>query len=79
MCCSCSREVDDPDTASAIANNFAIAYPVGLLAAVLAMLLLKAVFRVDLKKEASAIQDNAEQDNAPLSMRFEVVNPAIAG
>ena len=51
----------------------------GLLAAVLAMLLLKAVFRVDLKKEASAIQDNAEQDNAPLSMRFEVVNPAIAG
>ncbi len=72
-------EVDDPDTASAIANNFAIAYPVGLLAAVLAMLLLKAVFRVDLKKEASAIQDTAEQGNAPLSMRFEVVNPAIAG
>ena len=72
-------EVDDPDTASSVANSFAIAYPVGLLVSVLVMLLLKVLFRINLNKEASAIQGSEQEDDKLQSRRFEVINPAVVG
>lgn len=72
-------EVDDPDTSSAIANSFAIAYPVGLVAAVLVIMLLKVIFRVDLRKEARALVEAAGEEDRLQSLVFEVTNPAVCG
>ncbi|MBR0292320.1 MAG: hypothetical protein IJQ79_09355 [Bacteroidales bacterium] len=72
-------EVDDPDTSSAIANSFAIAYPVGLVAAVLVIMLLKVIFRVDLRKEARALVAAAGEEDRLQSLVFEVTNPAVCG
>ncbi len=72
-------EVEQPYTASEIANSFAIAYPVGLLAGLLTLVLLRLLFRVDTRKESQDLAARNDAQNVVRAMQFEVVNPALFG
>lgn len=72
-------EVEHPYTASEIANSFAIAYPVGLVAALLVMVLLRWLFRVDINKESQALLAQKDGRDTVHAMQFQVLNPALYG
>ena len=65
---------------SSLAAAYAVAYPVGVLGVILVIMLLKALFRVDIEKEKEDL-DKAEDNTADTARRMhcEVVNPAIIG
>lgn len=63
-----------------IALGYAVAYPLGVIGIILAIILIRYIFRINLKKEQERIDalDSAAADQAvPLSL--EVCNPAIFG
>lgn len=66
--------------ASSLASAYAVAYPMGVLGVLALLIILKAVFRVDLEKETREIevQSNAAESSAR-RMHCEVSNPAIIG
>ena len=70
-------EVDSPGVASEIANSFAIVYPIGLIVALLVIMLLRLIFKVDPAKEAAALRD--ENPDQVKSLAYAVNNPAVVG
>ncbi|MBR1569955.1 MAG: putative transporter [Bacteroidales bacterium] len=71
-------EVEQPQTASEIANAFAIAYPIGLLVTVLVIVLLRWLFRVKPEEEIRALEGGPSAETVS-SVVFEVVNPGVIG
>ena len=71
-------EVDFPRVASRIANAYAVAYPIGILGTMLALVVLRYIFRVDLKQEREK-SEGADADEQVVSRLFVVTNPAVAG
>lgn len=62
-----------------LASGYAVAYPLGVLGVIFVLMLVKAIFRVDLKKEQAALdQDNSGIESA-VRLVFEVQNPAVFG
>lgn len=60
--------------------GYAVAYPFGILGILLTMLLVRTVFRVDLRREAEALARQHRRDEAHLATRnLEVRNPNIEG
>jgi len=60
--------------------GYAIAYPFGVVGLILAIVITRAVFRVDLDKEATRIQEEREAESPPLStINLEVRNPNLDG
>ncbi len=63
-----------------IALGYAVAYPLGVLGIISSMLLIRAVFRVNLEKEHERIgQKSKTQIQKPYLMSLEVKNPSIFG
>lgn len=69
------------DAAPSIANGYACAYPLGVMGIILAMLLLRVLCRISLKKEEEQIQHEqaANPHAVPHRMTLRAVNPSLAG
>ena len=60
--------------------GYAVAYPFGILGIIIAMLLLKRVFRIDAAAEARTFLEIQHRDaDAPTAMNLEVQNPNLDG
>ena len=68
-----------PDVASSLASGYAVAYPIGVLGVILVLMLTKALFRVDLKKESDEMDSREVGMDSPRRVAFCVKNPAIFG
>ena len=68
-----------PDVASSLASGYAVAYPIGVLGVILVLMLTKALFRVDLKKESDEMDSREVGMDSPQRVAFCVKNPAIFG
>lgn len=64
---------------SVLASAYAVAYPIGVLGVLALMILLKAVFKVDLDKEAEQIEAQSSTADGARRMHCAVSNPAIVG
>ncbi|MDO4190903.1 MAG: putative transporter [Bacteroidales bacterium] len=60
----------------AIAMGYAVAYPLGIVGLILVMILLRVIFRIDLKQEAHSDTDT---DNAIERINVKITNHAIVG
>lgn len=69
------------DAAPSIANGYACAYPLGVMGIILAMLLLRVLCRISLKKEEEQIQHEqaANPHAVPHRMTLRAVNPSLDG
>ena len=65
---------------SVLASAYAVAYPMGVLGVLALLIILKAVFKVDIDKETKEIEDqlSSSEGNAR-RMHCEVSNPAVIG
>ena len=68
------------EAASGLASAYAVAYPVGVLGVIFLVILVKSIFKIDLGRERSELeqQEQGAQDSAR-RMHCEVENPAIFG
>ena len=64
-----------------IANGYACAYPLGVLGIIGSIMLIRLLFRIDLRKETENFEDSQSAQSAmkPHLMHIEVCNPAIEG
>ena len=61
-----------------IATGYAVAYPLGVLGIIFSMLLLKWIFRINLKnEEADLLRHREQKQKEPLLVDIEVTNPQI--
>jgi len=60
-----------------LASGYAVAYPIGVLGVILVLMFVKAVFKIDLKKEQAAIEADDAGIESAVRIAFEVKNPAI--
>ncbi len=72
-------EVHQPVVSSRIANAFAVAYPIGVIAILFVIVLLRILFRVDTKAERIRMDDGVDTDKAVITRTFIAENPAIIG
>ena len=64
---------------SVLASAYAVAYPIGVLGVLALMILLKAVFKVDLEREAEQIEAQSSTADGARRMHCAVSNPTIVG
>lgn len=70
----------NPEAINTMAMGYAAAYPLGVIGIIAAMFVIKAMFRVDLKSEIKAIEDEKENSQLkPNMISVEVTNQLIAG
>ena len=62
-----------------LASAYAVAYPIGVLGVILVIILFKALFRIDHKKELDDIKSAEDQMDHARRMHVAVENPAIFG
>ena len=65
--------------ASGIASAYAVAYPLGVLGAIAVILLSKALFKVDIKKEKEIAEHSEDDSHNAFRMACKVENPALFG
>ncbi|MCD8313003.1 MAG: putative transporter [Bacteroidales bacterium] len=65
--------------ASALTSGYAVAYPIGVVGVILVLITVKAIFKIDLKKEADALNSGENIATTAMSYAFEVKNPALYG
>lgn len=74
------QAANNPDAADTMAMGYAAAYPLGVCGIIISILILRKVFRIDLKKEVKQLEDEAaEEQNAPSVLSFEVTNKLVNG
>ena len=68
------------EATAALASAYAVSYPLGVIGVIFVLILLKSLFRIDLKKERAQLEelDKDGQDTAR-RMHCEVENPAVFG
>jgi len=65
---------------SSIALGYAVAYPLGVVGIILAMIIIRGVFKINLKKEDDELnQEEAAHQNETKAISLVVKNPAIFG
>lgn len=73
----------DPVLAAAqsgsLASAYAVAYPIGVLGVILVIILGKALFRIDHRKELDALRESDSKTDNARRMHVEVDNPALFG
>jgi len=69
----------DPVLSDALASGYAVAYPLGVLGVLLALIALKALFRIDHKKELADLEATENAIGKARRMHVAVENPAIFG
>ena len=62
-----------------LASAYAVAYPIGVLGVIAVIIIFKAIFRIDEKKELSEIQSAEDEKEHARRMHVAVENPAIFG
>lgn len=63
-----------------MANGYAAAYPLGVVGIILAMLIIKAAFRVNMQDEVKALEEESNDDShRPCIRTYTVDNPLIVG
>ncbi len=77
-----SLEAAGSDTAivDTMAMGYAVAYPLGVIGIILTMIVLKAVCKIDFKKEEAEFDELAKEDvNSATAVSIQVENPAVCG
>ena len=67
------------DAASGLASAYAVAYPLGVLGVIFIVILLKSLFKIDLKREQTALEQEEKPVDSARRMHCEVENPAVFG
>ena len=67
------------EESSTIASAYAVAYPIGVLGAMLLVMCLKGLFRIDIEKEKAISEHKGDEENNVLRIACKVENPAIFG
>ncbi|MBR4740717.1 MAG: putative transporter [Bacteroidales bacterium] len=62
-----------------LASAYAVAYPIGVVGVIAVILLFKAIFKIDHKKELELLEAQADTTEKARRMHVEVDNPAIFG
>lgn len=62
-----------------IAAGYAVAYPLGVVGVLVSILLLRLLFKVNLKEEEARLKDEAANDNHPICYDVELTNPSVDG
>ena len=65
--------------ASGIASAYAVAYPLGVLGAILFVIVFRSACRVDLRKESRSLEPEDDTDANAFRMACKVTNPALVG
>ena len=73
------HEINSGEIASSLASGYAVAYPIGVLGVILVLMLTKAIFRVDLKKEENEMNSRETGMDSPQRVAFCIKNPAVFG
>lgn len=73
------HEVGSTAVASSMASGYAVAYPIGVLGVILVLMLTKALFRIDLKKEEDQMHGMETGMDSPQRLAFAIKNPAVFG
>lgn len=74
------QAVDNPEAVNTMSMGYAAAYPLGVVGIILAMFIIKGIFRIKVDKEIDEI--NNEQENSqlkPYITTFEVTNKLVDG
>lgn len=69
----------DISAAGSLASGYAVAYPIGVLGVILVLMLSKAIFRIDLKKEKAELDSEDGGIENAVRVACVVKNPAIFG
>lgn len=64
---------------SSLSSGYAVAYPMGVIGVILVIMIVKAVFRIDLKKEKEELERDAGEIDSAVRIACEVKNPAVYG
>lgn len=67
------------ETVPHISLGYAVAYPMAIIGSILVMMLLKAVFRINIAKEEEALENRRDTATQPDILTFRLTNPAIDG
>ena len=70
----------DAAQAASMTSGYAVAYPIGVVGVILVLIILKAVFKVDLHKEQATLEEE-ENEGTPHARRMHcmIENPAVFG
>lgn len=70
----------NPSAADTMAMGYAAAYPLGVVGIIASILLIKKIFRIDVKKEIKQLEDeSASAQQSPSKLTFEVTNELVNG
>lgn len=64
---------------ASLASGYAVAYPIGVLGVILVIMLVKAIFRIDIFKEKAALESEDTGIESAVRVAMQVKNPAIFG
>ncbi len=74
------QTVGDPAAIDTMAMGYAAAYPLGVLGIILAMFIIKGIFRIKVENEIKEIEEESENSQLkPHIVSFEATNPLING
>ena len=80
MVASGSSHEEAVSASSGLASAYAVAYPIGVLGVIFLVILLKGIFKIDLKQEQAQLeQEESGAQEAARRMHCEVENPAVFG
>ena len=68
-----------PVDSSVMASAYAVTYPIGVLGVIFMLLLFKSIFKIDLEKEKSILDESHDTGETARRMHCEVSNPAVFG
>ena len=72
-------EVGSSDISASLASGYAVAYPLGVLGVIAVLMIVKAIFKVDLRKEEAQLNGEEAGIESAVRVAFQVENPAIFG
>lgn len=74
------QTVTDPESINTLAMGYAAAYPLGVCGIILAMFIIKGIFRIKVDKEVEDLEQEKEKSmQKPLIETFEVTNKLVDG
>ena len=76
---SAYRDIAGGIDAADIATGYAVAYPLGVIGAILTLLILRYVMKINKQQEEAAITGNEDKNNLMQRISIEITNPSIDG
>lgn len=72
-------DVEASAEAAALASGYAVAYPLGVLGVIFVLMAVKAIFKIDPRKEQQKIEQDEGEIESAVRVACQVKNPAIFG